>query len=83
VAQRRVLDLIESSLTDLRIDVHSAMNTNAKIITDWKELRDRFGPRRPLRAEQNLCDSDQVATAESLGKALQEFSKRQSDSTSS
>jgi hypothetical protein len=48
VAQRRVLDLIESSLTDLRIDVHRAMNTNAKIITDWKELRDRFGPRREV-----------------------------------
>jgi hypothetical protein len=43
-AQRRVYDLIESSLTALRIDVHSALNTNAKIITDWKELADRFGP---------------------------------------
>jgi hypothetical protein len=43
-AQRGVHDLIESSLTALRIDVHSALNTNAKIITDWKELRDRFGP---------------------------------------
>jgi hypothetical protein len=40
-AQRRVYDLIESSLTALRIDVHSALNTNAKIITDWKELVDR------------------------------------------
>jgi hypothetical protein len=29
-AQRRVHDLIESSLTALRIDVHTAMNTNAK-----------------------------------------------------
>ncbi|MBV8224315.1 MAG: hypothetical protein JO232_03900 [Verrucomicrobia bacterium] len=43
-AQRRVYDLIESSLTALRIDVHTAMNTNAKIIADWKELVDRFGP---------------------------------------
>jgi hypothetical protein len=43
-AQRRVHDLIESSLTALRIDVHTAMNTNAKIIADWKELVDRFGP---------------------------------------
>ena len=43
-AQRRLHDLIESSLTALRIDVHSALNTNAKIITDWKELVDRFGP---------------------------------------
>jgi ribosomal 50S subunit-associated protein YjgA (DUF615 family) len=42
-AQRRVQDLIESSLTTLRVNVHSAMNTNAKIITSWKELVDRFG----------------------------------------
>ena len=43
-AQRRVHDLIESSLTTLRVNVHSALNTNAKIIADWKELVDRFGP---------------------------------------
>src|SRR5208283_1159932 len=43
-AQRRVQDLIESSLTTLRVNVHSALNTNAKIIADWKELVDRFGP---------------------------------------
>jgi hypothetical protein len=43
-AQRRVLDLIESSLTTLRISVHSALNTNAEIIASWKELVDRFGP---------------------------------------
>ena len=42
-AQRRMQDLIESSLTTLRVNVHSAMNTNTKIITDWKELVDRFG----------------------------------------
>jgi ribosomal 50S subunit-associated protein YjgA (DUF615 family) len=41
-AQRRVQDLIESSLSALRANVHSAMNTNAKIIADWKELVDRF-----------------------------------------
>ena len=41
---RRVQDLIESSLTALLVNVHSAMNTNAKIITSWKELADRFGP---------------------------------------
>ena len=41
-AQRRVQDLIESSLTALLVNVHSAMN--AKIITSWKELADRFGP---------------------------------------
>src|SRR5271167_1358353 len=43
-AQRRVQDLIESSLTTLRVNVHSALNTNAKIIDSWKELVDRFGP---------------------------------------
>ena len=43
-AQRRVQDLIESSLTALRVNVHSALNTNAKIITSWKDLVDRFGP---------------------------------------
>ena len=43
-AQRRVQDLIESSLTALRVNVHSVLNTNAKIIADWKELVDRFGP---------------------------------------
>jgi hypothetical protein len=41
-AQRRVQDLIESSLSVLRANVHSVMNTNAKIIADWKELVDRF-----------------------------------------
>jgi hypothetical protein len=43
-AQRRVQDLIESSLAALRVNVHSALNTNAKIVADWKELVDRFGP---------------------------------------
>ena len=43
-AQRRVQDLIESSLSTLRVNVHSALNTNAKIIASWKELVDRFGP---------------------------------------
>jgi ribosomal 50S subunit-associated protein YjgA (DUF615 family) len=43
-AQRRVQDLIESSLAAMRVNVHSALNTNAKIIADWKELVDRFGP---------------------------------------
>jgi hypothetical protein len=37
-AQRRVQDLIESSLAALRVNVHSALNTNAKIIASWKEL---------------------------------------------
>jgi hypothetical protein len=37
-AQRRVQDLVESSLTTLRVNVHSALNTNAKIIASWKEL---------------------------------------------
>ena len=43
-AQRRMHDLIESSLDALQVNVHSALNTNAKIIADWKELADRFGP---------------------------------------
>ena len=43
-AQRRVQDLIESSLGALRVNVHSALNTNAKIVASWKELLDRFGP---------------------------------------
>jgi len=43
-AQRRVLDLIESSLTALRVNLHSTLNMNAKIIADWKELVDGFGP---------------------------------------
>ena len=33
-AQRRVHDLIESSLSALRVNVHSALNTNAKIIAE-------------------------------------------------
>jgi hypothetical protein len=43
-AQRRMHDLIESSLATLRVNVHSALNTNAKLIASWKELADRFGP---------------------------------------
>jgi len=43
-AQRRVQDLTESSLTALRVNVHNAMNMNAKIMADWKELVNRFGP---------------------------------------
>jgi hypothetical protein len=42
-AQRRVQDLIESSLTALRVNLHSTLNMNAKIIADWKELVDRRG----------------------------------------
>src|SRR6516164_7044174 len=43
-AQRRVQDLVESSLGALRVNVHSALNTNAKIVASWKEIVDRFGP---------------------------------------
>src|SRR6202043_3967714 len=46
-AQRRAQDLIESSLSAVRVNVHSALNTNAKIMASWKELADRFGP--PLK----------------------------------
>ncbi len=47
-AQRRVQDLIESSQSALRVNVDSALNTNAKIIVSWKELVDRFGPAREV-----------------------------------
>ena len=43
-AQRRIQDLTKSSLAALRMNVHSVLNTNAKIMTSWKELVDRFGP---------------------------------------
>jgi len=43
-AQHRAQDLIENSLSTLRVNVHSALHTNAKIIASWKELADRFGP---------------------------------------
>ena len=42
-AQRRVYDIIESSLSALQVNVDSALKTNAKIIADWKEVADRFG----------------------------------------
>ena len=37
-AQRRLQDLIESSLSALRVNVHSALNTNAQSIASCKEL---------------------------------------------
>ena len=37
-AQRRLQDLIESSLSALQVNVHSALDTNAKIFASWKEL---------------------------------------------
>jgi|SRR5208283_1290291 len=43
-AQRRVHDIIESSLSALRVNVDSALKTNAKIIAEWNELVDCFGP---------------------------------------
>ena len=43
-AQRRMQDLIESSLAALRVNVRSALDTNAKIIASGQELADRFGP---------------------------------------
>jgi hypothetical protein len=47
-AQRRVEDLIDSSLSALRVNVHSALSTNAQVIASWKELADRFGPARKV-----------------------------------
>ena len=43
-AQRRIQDLMESSLAALRVNVHTVLNTNATIMTSWKEMVDRFGP---------------------------------------
>jgi hypothetical protein len=43
-AQRQIQELMESSLSALRVNVHTVLNTNAKILTSWKELVDRFGP---------------------------------------
>ena len=42
-AQRRVNDLVDSSLDAVRLNVHAALDTNAKIVSVWKELVDRFG----------------------------------------
>lgn len=41
-AQRRLQDLMESSLATLRGNVQTALNTNAKIISSWKDMLDRF-----------------------------------------
>ena len=41
-AQRRLQDLMESSLETLRGNVQTALNTNAKIISSWKDMVDRF-----------------------------------------
>ena len=43
-AQRRLQDLMESSLTTLRANIHTALNTNARILSSWKDLADRVGP---------------------------------------
>jgi len=37
-------DLIECSLSALRVNVQSALNTNDKVIASWEELADRLGP---------------------------------------
>jgi len=51
-AQRRVHDLIESSLAALRANVHSALNTNAKSIgSGWLTLFSRdFSGHRTVRS---------------------------------
>jgi hypothetical protein len=41
-AQRRVHDIIESSLSALQVNVDSALKTNAKVIADWTELVNYF-----------------------------------------
>jgi hypothetical protein len=52
-AQRRVRDLIESSLTALRANLHSTLNMNAKIIADWKELVDERGHHTSTRQRES------------------------------
>ncbi len=41
-AQRRLQDLMESSLETLRGNVQTALNTNAKIVSSWKDIVDRL-----------------------------------------
>src|SRR5271166_1746495 len=65
-AQRRVQDLIESSLSALRVNVHSALNTNAKIIASWKELVDSFGPPVKKRAIQAVVEGSQLGDLSTL-----------------
>lgn len=43
-AQRRLQDLMESSLAALRVNVQTVLNTNTKIMTSWKDMADKFGP---------------------------------------
>jgi hypothetical protein len=68
-AQRRAQDLIESSLSAVRANVHSALNTNAKIIASWKELVDHFGP--PVKivrpAIQAVVENAQLGDLSTLG----------------
>src|SRR6202035_2407130 len=67
-AQRRVQDLVESSLAALRVNVHSALNTNAKMIASWKELVDRFGPavKTVRRANQAVVGGAQLGDLSTL-----------------
>jgi hypothetical protein len=51
--QRRVQDLIESSLSALRVNVQSALSTNAAIIASSKELADRFSTAVKARHDQD------------------------------
>jgi flagellar hook-basal body complex protein FliE len=45
-AQRRIQDLMESSLTALRVNVQTALSMNAKVVNSWKDIADRFNPVR-------------------------------------
>jgi hypothetical protein len=67
-ARRRVQDLIESSLSAVRVNVHSALDTNAKIIASWKELVDRFGPPVKIvrRANQAVVEGAQLGDLSTL-----------------
>ena len=41
-AQRRLQDVMETSLETLRGNVQTALNTNAKIVSSWKDMVDRL-----------------------------------------
>jgi hypothetical protein len=70
-AQRRVQDLIDSSLSTLRVNIHSALNTNAKIIASWKELVVRFGP-----VGKNRDYTNNTPTIYSLHRSHKDIARR-------
>ena len=70
-AQRRVQDLIESSLSTLRVNVHTALKTNAKIIASWKKLMDRIDV--PIPSGQEFVFTADGKPVGSPSRTLHEF----------